>query len=205
MKLSVVAGISLLVAACGGQKVRTQHPIVALSREAREAQEARTAAARAETTQELLASLQGAELRVRLNQDLGPGLSPPDDPFTAKLVAPIVDRRGFVVVPPGALVHGRVIHVDEPSRRVEVKFERLETRDGVFQLNATIIAATPWALTVRPEGVPTSTSAVLQGVAPSAIGGGPLPPESEAEEDAPRGTAIIPFDAELRLKVLSAQ
>lgn len=202
MKLSLVAGISMLAVACGGQRARTQDPIVALSHEAREA---RAAAARAPTSEQLLASLQGAELRVKLNQDLGPGLSPPDDPFTAKVVAPIVDRRGFVAVPAGALVHGRVIHIDEPSRRVEVKFERLETRDGVFQLNATIIAATPWALTVRPAGPPTSSNVVLQGVAPSAIGGGPLPPESEADEDAPRGTAIIPFDAELRLKVLSAR
>ena len=147
-----------------------------------------------------LANISGAELRVRLNQDLGPGMSSVNGTFSARLVSPVVGSNGRVIVPVGSLVHGHVVHVDDSSRRVEVAFDRLETKAGSYWMRATITSAAPYALTVRPEGAPSTETVVLQGTAPSAIGGGPLPPESESE-DAPRGVAIVPFDAVLTLKL----
>jgi len=149
-----------------------------------------------------VASISGAELRVRLNQDLGAAASPVKDNFTARLVEPIVGPNGRVLIPVGSLVWGHVVHVDEASRRVEIAFDRLETRTAVYRLSATVLSAHPFAVTVRPEGLATmSPTVILQGNAPSAIGGGPPVQESESEEGAPRGDVIVPFDAELRLKI----
>jgi hypothetical protein len=153
----------------------------------------------------MLASITNAELRVRMNQDLGPGVSPVKDTFTARLVSPIVGSNGLVLVPIGSLVWGHVVHVDDASRRVEIAFDRLETRTAIYRLSAVVIDAQPYAVTVRPEGTPTTATVVLQGSAPSAIGGGPPVPASEpADENAPRGDVIVPFDAELRLKLTEA-
>lgn len=142
----------------------------------------------------------GTELRVRLDQDLGPG--PDGRLFTARVITPLLDRRGVVIVPAGSLVHGHVIHVDEPQRRVELAFDRLETRGAVYTLHATVVAAAPYALTVVPaaDGKETVT---LQAAAPDALGGGPLAPESETDESLPRGPIVVPFDAELRLRLVS--
>lgn len=189
MKLSLLFGAAFLVA-CGSSP--KPNPAVAAF--------ARAAQAPAPSSELALAS--GSELRVRLDQDLGPGVSPDGKRFTARLASPLLDRRGIVLVPAGSLIHGHVVHVDETQQRVELAFDRLETREGVYMLKVTVIAATPYALTVAPQGAPTSETVVLQSVGPNAIGGGPIAPESEAEEDAPRGTPIVPFDAELRLKLL---
>ena len=150
----------------------------------------------------MLSSITGSELRVKLNQDLGAAASPAKDTFSARLVAPVVGPNGRVLVPVGSLVWGHVVHVDEQSRRVEIAFDRLESRSAVYRLSATVVTAQPYAVTVPPQGAPlASATGVLQGDVPSAIGGGPPPPESEAEEDAPRGDAIVPFDAEMRLQI----
>lgn len=191
MKLSLLFGAAFLVA-CGA----SPKPNPAVAEFARAARSARS------TPEMALAAATGSEIRVRLDQDLGPGVSPDGKRFTARLASPLLDRRGIVLVPAGSLVYGHVVHVDEAQQRVELAFDRLETRDGVYTLKVAVIAATPYALTVAPPGAPTSDTVVLQGVGPNAVGGGPKPPESEAEEEAPRGTPIVPFDAELRLKLL---
>jgi len=193
MKLSPFIAVAMLVAACGSNKRPLDRSAATLASEARNAPP---------TPAMSLAAATGSELRVRLDQDLGPGVSPDKKLFTARVVAPLLDKRGIVIVAPGALVHGHVVHVDEAQHRVEIAFDRLETRDAVYVLQATVIAASPYALTVMPEGQATSNTALLQGVAPTAIGGGPVPPASEADEDTPRGVAIVPFDAELRLKLM---
>jgi hypothetical protein len=194
-RASTVLVSALLVAACGtsqsSSNTMSQASVDRLAREARMAQAASPTEAPA-----------GADIFVRLDQDLGPGISPDNNLFTARLTMPLTDRRGIVLAPKGALVHGHVVHVDEGQRRVELAFDRLETRDGVYDLKATIVSAKPYALTVAPEGQPTSNTAVLEQVGPTAVGGGPVPPPSEADELAPRGVAIVPFDAELHLKLV---
>lgn len=190
MRIAAVAA-SLLVAACAGQNRAEPHSsVVAL-----------TAPTPAQIEKAELASVSGAVLRVRLNQDLGPGISSVNGTFSARLISPVVGSNGRVIVPIGALVHGHVVHVDDASRRVEIAFDRLETRTGSYWMRATVTSAQPYAVTVRPGGAPSNDTVVLEGTAPSAIGGGPAAPESEGDESAPRGDAIVPFDAELRLKL----
>jgi hypothetical protein len=188
VRLAALAA-TLFVAGCAN-KARTHEPVAAQAKPSRAAMD-----------NAMLSSLNGTELRVRLNQDLGPAASPDKDTFTARVVSPIVGSNGRVIVPVGSLVWGHVVHVDEASRRVEIAFDRLETRTTVYRLGATVIGANPYAVTVRPEGTPSSATVMLQGNAPSAIGGGPAAPESESEEDAPRGDVIVPFDAEMRLQL----
>jgi hypothetical protein len=137
-----------------------------------------------------------------MNNDLGPGINAEKGTFSARTISPIVGSRGRVIVPVGSLVHGHVVHIDDANRRIEIAFDRLETRTGSHWLRANVINAQPYAITVRPEGSPTTETVVLQGATPSAVGGGPAAPESEAaDESAPRGDVIVPFDAELRLKL----
>lgn len=193
MHLRIAAlAVTLLAAGCASRS-KTQEPVTA----------SRPRPTAVERENAMLASISSAELNVRLNQDLGPAASPAKDNFTARVVSPIVGANGRVLVPVGSIVWGHVVHVDEGSRRVEIAFDRLETRTAVYRLSATILTAQPYAVTVRPEGQQLSTATVvLEGNAPSAIGGGPPVPESEpAEEDAPRGEVIVPFDAELRLQL----
>lgn len=182
--------VSLLSVACAGTTQNT----------APNSSTALVAPSPAQMEKAELANVSGAELRVRLNQDLGPGLSSEKGTFSARLMSPIVSSRGRVIIPVGSLVHGHVVHVDDSNRRIELAFDRIETRTGSHWLRATVIGAQPYALTVRPAGTPSSETVVLQGAMPSAIGGGPAAPESESE-DGPRGDVIVPFDAELRLKL----
>ncbi len=182
--------VSLLAASCA-KNAPTREPVTA----------SRPRPTPVERENAMLASIRGAELRVRLNQDLGPAASPDRDNFTARVMTPIVGPNGRVLVPVGSLVWGHVVHIDEGSRRVEIAFDRLETRSAVYRLSATVITAQPYAVTVRPEGTPTGATVVLEGNAPSAIGGGPPAPESEDEEGAPRGDVLVPFDAEMRLQL----
>ena len=193
MRIAAVAA-SLLVAACAGSN-RGAAP------HSSNAPVALIAPTSAQIEKAELATISGAELRVRLNQDLGPGITSVNGTFSARLISPLVGSNGRVIVPIGSLVHGHVVHVDDASRRVEIAFDRLETRNGSYWMRATVIGAQPYAVTVRPEGTPSPETVVLQGAAPSAIGGGPIAPEAEADESAPRGDAIVPFDAELRLKL----
>lgn len=191
MKRLAIVAAAVLLTACAG-KSRVAEPRVSLERLVPTPEKMD----RAE-----LANISGAELKVRLNQDLGPGISSVNGTFSARLTSPIVGSRGRVLIPVGSLVHGHVVHVDEASRRVEIAFDRIETREASYWLRATVVNAQPYAVTVRPEGSPSTETCVLEGAAPSAIGGGPAAPESEADEGAPRVDAIVPFDAELRLRI----
>jgi hypothetical protein len=192
MKRLAIVAATVLLTACAGKSRVAEPNNVSLAKLTPDA---------AKMERAELANITGAEMRVRLNQDLGPGISTVNGTFSARLISPIVGSRGRVLVPVGSLVHGHVIHVDEASRRVEIAFDRLETRSASYWMRATVVTAQPYAVTVRPEGTPSNESVVLQGAAPSAIGGGPQAPESEADESAPRVDAIVPFDAELRLKL----
>ncbi len=155
-----------------------------------------------------VATAQGAsstELRVRMNQDLGRDVSPSNDLFSARLTTPLLDGEGRVLAPVGSLVHGHVVHAHQREPRIEIAFDRLETREGIYMISATVISARPYALTIRPsdEVAGTESTVVLEGSnAPSAIGGGPPVPESEGDQLTPRGEALLPFDAELQLKLL---
>lgn len=193
MRIAAVAVSAVLLAACAG-KDRGAEPYTAKD-------VALNAPTPAQMEKAELADLGAAELRVRLNQDIGPGLISEKGTFSARLMSPVLSSRGRVIIPVGSLVHGHVVHVDDASRRVEIAFDRLETRNASYWLRANVIDAHPYALTVRPEGVTTTDTVVLQGQIPSSVGGGPPVPESEADESAPRGDVIVPFDAELRLKL----
>lgn len=193
MKRLAIVAATVLLTACAGKSRVAEPNVVSLDKLTPDA---------AKMERAELANISGAELRVRLNQDLGPGISSVNGTFSARLISPVVGTRGRVLVPVGSLVHGHVVHVDEASRRVEIAFDRIETRTGSYWMRATVMNAQPYAVTVPAEGASTNNNTcVLQGSAPSAIGGGPAAPESEADESAPRVDAIVPFDAELKLKL----
>lgn len=194
MKRLAIVAATVLLTACAGKSRVAEPNDVSL---------AKLAPTEAQMDRAELANISGAELRVRLNQDLGPGISSVNGTFSARTTTPIVGSRGRVLIPVGSLVHGHVVHVDEANRRVEIAFDRIETRTASYWMRATVIAAHPYAATVRPEGAPSTETVVLQGAAPSAIGGGPPAPESEADESAPRVDPIVPFDAELKLKLVA--
>jgi hypothetical protein len=136
-----------------------------------------------------------AEIRVRLDGDIGTDSM--DRAFSARLASPLLGRDGRVIAPTGSLVYGRVVSTSADARRIELAFERLETRDGVYRLDASIVSAAPYAVTIAPaQGART---AMLQASQPGAIGGGPA---AEDADDAPRvADVIVPFDAELRLAI----
>jgi hypothetical protein len=137
-----------------------------------------------------------SEIRVKLDADLG--VESVDRAFSARLVTPLMQPNGVVFAPAGSLVHGHVVSTSE--HRVELTFDRLETRDGVFRINAAVVSAAPYAVAVRPEA--GSKTVMLEAATPTAIGGGPMAAESEADEEAsPVGEVIVPFDAEMRLKL----
>lgn len=192
----ITAGFAALVAACGGSSTRqASMPRIDLSGNL----------PRNATRPNLDASAArpGSEFRVRLDEDLGPGISAPGTIFTARVAQPLLTLDGRVAVPAGSWVHGHVVSVNDAERRVEIAFDKLQTRDGTYQLAATIVSASPWAVTVRPDGaVHEPRTVLLQGKTPSAIGGGPRAPESESDVQLPRGDAIVPFDAELQLRLL---
>lgn len=154
------------------------------------------------------------EVRVRLDGDIATGLTGPDATFSARLVTPVLSREGRVIAPPGSLLFGHVVSSDAASRQVTVAFDRLQTSDGAtYRIAATVVAAAPYAVTVRPANgandVATlqATSAMGQtGVgAPTAIGGGPTainPDDQDVNEARHSGEVVIPFDAELRLKLI---
>lgn len=142
----------------------------------------------------------GAELYVRMNRDLGPEASPVGTRFTATVVEPLVDPHGIVVVPVGSLVHGQVVAIDAEQRRIAVAFCELQTKRGVFALQARVLAVWPYALTVRPPDGDLAHAVVLQSATPTAIGGGP-PAEDIASESV--HDIVVPFDAELRLQVVA--
>lgn len=141
----------------------------------------------------------GAEIHVRLNRELGPTRTPSGTRFTATVVESLVDPRGIVVIPAGALVHGHVVGVDEPGRRIEIVFTGLETRHAKFALRARVLQVWPYALTVRPDREAGPPVAVLQATAPIAVGGGP---PADGEEPVTSDT-VVPFDAEMRLMVVA--
>jgi hypothetical protein len=136
------------------------------------------------------------EIRVRLDSDLG--VESVDRAFSARLVTPLMQPNGVVFAPAGSLVHGRVVSTTE--HRVEIAFNRLETRDGVYRINASVVSAAPYAVTIRPQA--DTKTVMLEATAPTALGGGPLAADSELDSEASSaGEVIVPFDAELRLKL----
>ena len=89
----------------------------------------------------------GATLEVQLNQQLSTETSKVGDTFTATVVNNLVASNGEVVVPAGAVTHGRVSALDDsddPTDRalIQLQFDRLSFngRNYAFRANITNVA-----------------------------------------------------------------
>lgn len=143
---------------------------------------------------------QGTEFTVRMNESLGPGVTPAKELFTAQLVSPLITGTGVVVAPPGSLLHGHVVAVDPTQQRVELAFDRVQLPEGGdLPIQATVLSASPWALTVRAADQPEAAAktAILQAKSPGAIGGGP----GSAIDQEPQEGVVVPFGAQLKLMI----
>jgi hypothetical protein len=89
----------------------------------------------------------GSTMEVSLNQQLSTEASKVGDTFTASVVNNVMAANGDVVVPAGAVVHGRVSALDDssdPTDRalIQLQFDRLSfnNRNYDFRANITNVA-----------------------------------------------------------------
>ncbi|MCI0435590.1 MAG: hypothetical protein L0271_18390 [Gemmatimonadetes bacterium] len=114
----------------------------------------------------------GTLLRVALDQELSTRSNQPGDAFTATLLDAVVADDGVVLLPEGAIVRGRVVHVQESGRVGEtavlnVAFETIRIDDVSHPLDATVVQANPERVTRQSTGEQVGKVAV--GAAAGAI------------------------------------
>lgn len=140
----------------------------------------------------------GTTVSLRMNETLSTERNQAGDSFTARLVDPIVDVQGNVIVPAGAVVRGRVTAV-APSGRVgetaamKLAFEAISFGGESYPLQATVQSADVQQAT-RTSGAETAGK-VAAGAAAGAILGQVLGKDTEstlkgAAIGAAAGTAI---------------
>jgi hypothetical protein len=87
--------------------------------------------------------LAGSTMDVQLNQALSTESSKVGDAFTATVVNNVVASNGEIVVPTGAIVHGRVSALDDsddPTDRalIQLQFDRLSFNNRNYDFRASI-------------------------------------------------------------------
>jgi hypothetical protein len=85
----------------------------------------------------------GSTMEVQLNQQLSTEASKVGDTFTATVVSNVMASNGEVVVPAGAVVHGRISALDDsdnPTDRalIQLQFDRLSFNNRNYDLRANI-------------------------------------------------------------------
>ncbi len=81
----------------------------------------------------------GTRLQARLGETLDTLVTEIGQPFTAKVEGEVLDRRGRVLVPAGALVRGKVVSVGSPAApRIGLTVETIETTAGTAPLYAAL-------------------------------------------------------------------
>lgn len=90
----------------------------------------------------------GTTFEIRLNETLSTDQSRVGDPFTATLADPIVDLRGEVLLPTGAVVRGRITGAhwtDQPGDTaiITLAFESVSFAGRSYPFQATVVEASP--------------------------------------------------------------
>jgi hypothetical protein len=86
------------------------------------------------------------EFGVILEQPIGTHLVTPTQQFTARVRHPVRSPENEIVIQTGALIHGRIIAVEEkPALHIKIKFDEVETTWGPAPITATISSAEPYA------------------------------------------------------------
>ncbi len=140
----------------------------------------------------------GSVVPVRLEQQLSTSENEPGDAFTATTTQTLLDDRGRVAIPAGALVRGRVLAVegadaDGETSMLVLDFESITAAGRAYPLRATVVDAQP----ERRKRTATRETAVKvgAGAAAGAILGQILGKDTEstligAAAGAAAGTAI---------------
>ncbi len=90
----------------------------------------------------------GTNASVTLNETLSTETNRPGDTFTATVQQPILDANGNVVIPAGAVVRGRVTHVQKSGRVGEtavlnLAFESVSFGGERYPMQASVVQADP--------------------------------------------------------------
>ncbi len=132
----------------------------------------------------------GTLLRISLNEELSTEKNKVGDAFTATLVDAVAGENGEILVPAGATVRGRVVHVQQSGRVGEtavlnVAFEALSFSGASHPLDATVVQANPERVTRQSTGEQVGKVAV--GAAAGAILGRVL---GGKNKDAVKGAVV---------------
>ncbi len=132
----------------------------------------------------------GTLLRISLNEELSTEKNKVGDAFTATLVDAVAGEDGEILVPAGATVRGRVVHVQQSGRVGEtavlnVAFEALSFSGASHPLDATVVQANPERVTRQSTGEQVGKVAV--GAAAGAILGRVL---GGKNKDAVKGAVV---------------
>ncbi len=139
---------------------------------------------------------QGTEFFVELVDPIGTQVSQPGDAFVAHTVAPIRMTNGELIVSAGSVVRGHVIRVDrEPSPKLEIAFDTIETKWGPVPVRATVLQAETYATVGSAPPRASYDATLLPPIGPgAAIGGGP-----PSAGQAPTARVFVPKAAQLRM------
>lgn len=146
----------------------------------------------------------GTELRLTLDQELGPAGSGEGDRFTARVAEPVtVDGR--VAIPRGAVLHGYVLGVEERAGGGELSlrlgFQTIRVRGGVPILSARLLGVRPEVRAVT--GDPAERAGKAAGRIGTVLGGSGLATGagSSVVLATPDARAVLPRGSELRIEL----
>lgn len=149
----------------------------------------------------------GTELRLTLDQELGPAASAEGDRFTARVAEPVT-VGGRVAVPRGAVLHGFVLGVEERAGGGELAlrlgFQTVRVRGGVPILSARLLGVRPEVRAVTGDPAEQGGEAAGGGrigtVLPggSTLAGGAGSAVVLATRDA---RAVLPRGSEIRIEL----
>jgi hypothetical protein len=115
-------------------------------------------------------------MQVKLNQSLGAESSRKGDSFTATVINPVIAQDGFIAVPQGSLLRGRISGIRNSSvpgekSVIRLAFEDLQIRGKTYPVTASISNVVP----VDKQAIPATTASTARNAAVGAvISGGEL-------------------------------
>jgi hypothetical protein len=111
-------------------------------------------------------------MQVKLNQSLGTESSRKGDSFTATVINPVIAQDGFIAVPEGSLLRGRIsgIRISSiPGEKsvIRLAFEDLQIRGKTYPVTASISNVVP----VDKHAIPATTASTVRNAAVGAPAG----------------------------------
>jgi hypothetical protein len=114
-------------------------------------------------------------MQAKLNQALGTASSRKGDSFTATVVNPVIAQDGFIAVPEGSLLRGRITGIHKSSipgeqSVIRLAFEDLQIRGKTFPVTASISNVVP----VDKQAIPATTASTVHNAAAGGATGAAL-------------------------------